>query len=124
MDRRAFVGALAATPLLAWVGDLMAKTFQYPGFPPPNAGQSPGDASQGPPGVAPMPPPPKIDPRMVLKYHQQQLKQAVNNLYDLARKLRNQVNKTDSTEVLSLDMLHTTEKIEKLAKHIRELATQ
>ena len=123
MNRREFVGALAATPLLAWAGNLMAKTFQYPG-PPSNASQFPGTPSQGQPGVAPMPSAPKIDPRMVLKYHQKQLKQDVNHLYDLARKLRNQVIKTDSTEVLSLDMLHTTEKIEKLARHIRELATE
>ena len=59
---------------------------------------------------------------VVLAYHEKQMRKEVYHLYDLARKLRNQVNKTDSTEVLSLDMLHTTEEIEKLAKHIRDLA--
>ena len=122
MNRRAFVGALAATPLLAWVGNLMAKTFQYPGSPPPETNQFPGSAPAGPPKMQ-LPAAPKIDPRTVMKYHQKQMKEDVNNLYDLARKLRNQVNKTDSTEILSLDMLHTAEKIEKLAKHIRELAS-
>lgn len=123
MNRRAFVGALAATPLLAWVENLMAKTLQYPGLPASNKSQLPGGATQGPPGM-PMPPPPKISPRRVMEYHQKQLKEDVNHLYDLARKLRNQVNKTDPAEVLSLDMLHTAEKIEKLAKHIRQLATE
>lgn len=122
MNRRAFVGALAATPLLAWVGNLMAKTLHTAGFPDPN--QFPGSTPQGPPGMPPIPPAPKIDPHRVMEYHQKQLKKDVNHLYDLARKLRNQVNKNDPAKVLSLDMLHTTEKIEKLAKHIRQLATE
>lgn len=122
MNRRGFVGTLVAAPLLGWAGNLLAKTLRYPGFPPSSADQFPGGRPQGPPGMTPMPPPPRISPRMVMVYHQKQLKKDVNQLYQLAGKLRKQVNKTDSTEVLSLDMLHTAEKIEKLAKHIRELA--
>ena len=122
MNRRGFIGALVATPLMAWAGNLLAKTFQSAGLPPTIPNQFPGSASQDPTGIPVMPPPPKLDPHMVLAYHQKQMKKDVYHLYDLARKLRNQVNKTDSTEVLSLDMLHTTEEIEKLAKHIRDLA--
>ncbi|MDE3136109.1 MAG: hypothetical protein KGL59_06025 [Acidobacteriota bacterium] len=59
---------------------------------------------------------------MILVYQQKQLKMDVTDLYDLARKLRNQVLKTDSTEVLSVDMLHTAQKIQNLAKHIQDLA--
>ena len=122
MNRRGFIGALVAKPLMAWAGNLLAKTFKSAGLPPTIPNQFPGSASQDPTGIPGMPPPPKLDPHMVLAYHQKQMKKDVYHLYDLARKLRNQVNKTDSTEVLSLDMLHTTEEIERLAKHIRDLA--
>jgi hypothetical protein len=131
MNRRGFVGTLLAAPLLGWAGDLLAKSFQYPGSPPSNPGQFPGSSPpttppipgrQGPQGMPPMPEAPAISPRMIMIYHQKQLKKDVNTLYQLAGKLRNQVNKTDSTEVLSLHMLETAEEIEKLAKHIRDLA--
>ncbi len=124
MNRRGFVGALVAAPLLAWAGNLLAKTFQYPGYPPPDPNQFPvpGSTPPGAPGAPGIPPAPAIDPHMVLIYQQKQLKKDVDNLYDLARKLRTQVFKTDSTEVLSLDMLHTAQKIQNLAKHIQDLA--
>lgn len=128
MNRRGFIGALVATPLLAWAGNLLAKTAQFPAGPPPDQSQFPvpgstPPGSQGtPPGIPGIPPGPGIDPHMILVYHQKQLKKDVGELYDLARKLRNQVNKTDSTEVLSLNMLHTAQKIQNLAKHIQDLA--
>ena len=129
MNRRAFVGALVATPLMGWAGNLLAKAFQYPGFPTPSQNQFPAGTPPGatPPGATQgsslgIPPAPKIDPRMVLVYQQKQIKKDVDNLYELARKLRTQVFKTDSTEVLSLDMLHTAQKIQSLAKHIQDLA--
>jgi hypothetical protein len=124
MNRRGFVGALVTMPLMAWAGNLLAKTLQYPGAPPPNPNQFPGSQQPGatPPGSLGIPPAPGINPHMVLVYQQKQLKKDVGNLFDLARKLRNQVFKTDSTEVLSLDMLHTAQKIQELAKHIQDLA--
>ena len=122
MDRRGFVGALVAAPLMAWATKLLARADQAPGLPSPIPNQFPDSQSQNPPGVPPMPGPPVIDPRMVLTSHQEQLKKDVRQLFDLARKLRGQVEKTDSTEVLSLNMLHTAEKIEKLAKHIQDEA--
>jgi hypothetical protein len=128
MNRRGFVGALVVTPLLAWAGNLLAKGGQFTGnqladqsqFPVP--GSTPPGTPESQPGIPGIPPGPGIDPRMVLVYHQKELKKDVSNLYDLARKLRTQVYKTDSTEVLSLDMLHTAQKIQNLAKHIQDLA--
>jgi hypothetical protein len=119
MNRRGFVSALLAAPLLVWTGDLFAEAAQFPGDPPQPGSQFPGSY---PPRVQPMPPAPKIDPHAVLVQNQKNIKKDVNRLYKLAGKLRKQVNKTDSSRVLSLDMLETAEKIEKLAKHIRDLA--
>jgi hypothetical protein len=146
MNRRGFVGAMVVTPLLAWTGNLLAKAFQFPAVPQSGGNQFPGGTPPGPPppgpmqqqgptlpGSIPLGPtvtpdndpemsPPKIDPHMVLVYQQQEIKKSVNDLYDLARKLRNQVLKTDSTEVLSLNMMRTAGKIQNLAKHIQDLA--
>jgi hypothetical protein len=135
MNRRGFVEVLVGIPLLGCAGNLLAKAFQFPGGPPPNANQFPGSTPPGPTapgatqrGQAPpdldqeLPPGPKIDAHTVLVYQQKQLKKDVTDLYDLARKLRNQVLKTDSTEVLSMNMLHTAQKIQSLAKHIQDLA--
>jgi hypothetical protein len=118
MNRRGFVSALLAAPLLAWAGDLLAKTAQFPNQPT-QPSQFPGGY---PPRTEPMPPTPKLDPHAVLVENQKKIKKDVKQLYKLAGKLRKQVNGTDSSEILSLDMINTAEKIEKLAKHIRDLA--
>lgn len=141
MDRRRFVGALTAAPLFAgvagWIAGLTgAATPALAQFPGQNPNQNPGM----PPG---MPPPPgagrpgpdnwpggespqfpsiHIDPHVVLEQNQKNIQKDVNQLFDLAQKLKKQVSRTDSSEVLSLDMLDTADKIEKLAKHIKDLA--
>lgn len=119
MNRRGFVSALLAAPLLVWTGDLLAKATQYPGLPSQSSPQFPGGY---PPGVRPFPPAAKLDPHAVLVENQKKIKKDVKRLYELAGKLRKQVNRTDSSEILSLDMIDTAEKIERLAKHIRDLA--
>lgn len=119
MNRRGFVSALFAAPLFALVGDLIAKAAQFPGDSSQCSSQLPGSCPQN---VPPMPPPPQIDPHGILVQRQKNIKKDVGRLYQLVTKLRKQVNKTDSSEVLSLDMLDTAERIEKLAKHIHDLA--
>jgi hypothetical protein len=47
------------------------------------------------------------------------LKKDVERLYDLAAQLKTDVEKTDSTTVLSLALAKKAEEIEKLAKHIK-----
>lgn len=117
MNRRTFVSALLTVPLLGWAGTLLGKAFQFPGLP--TSGQQPRGV---PTDSRPFPPAPKIDPHAVLVENQKKIKKDVNLLYELAGKLRKQVNKTDSSKILSLDLIHTAEKIEKLAKQVRELA--
>ncbi len=70
-----------------------------------------------PPSDAPSP-----DPKAILKANDKDLKAQVIRLAELVEDLKNEVEKIDSTAVLSLSMLHKTEEIEKLAKHISTLA--
>ncbi len=119
MNRRGFVSALLAAPLLAWAQKLFATTAQYTGNPPWDGQQFPNRFPQHFPQI---PPGPRIDPHRVLVANQKKIKEDVKKLYDLAGKLRKQVDGTDSSEVLSLNMIRTAQKIEKLAKHIKDLA--
>lgn len=56
-----------------------------------------------------------------LKRDQKQIKEDVEKLFTLAQGLKEQVEKTDSTNVLSLSFVENAKQIEKLAKQIRSL---
>jgi len=47
------------------------------------------------------------------------MKKKVEQLYKLASELKDQVEKTDSTKVLNLDLMKKAEEIEKLAHDIK-----
>ena len=66
--------------------------------------------------------PPKPDPKLMLEANQKDIKKNVEKLFDLASELKAEVEKTDSVQVLSLNMLRRTEEIERLAKEIRTKA--
>ena len=51
--------------------------------------------------------------------NEKDIKKKVERLYELATELKAAVDKTDSSKVLSLNLLKKTEEIEKLAKDIR-----
>ena len=51
--------------------------------------------------------------------NEKDIKKKVERLYELATELKAEVDKTDSSKVLSLNLLKKTEEIEKLAKDIR-----
>jgi hypothetical protein len=70
----------------------------------------------------PLPPTADPNPRPWLDENQREMKSDVDKLYDLANELKQQVEKTDSTSVLSLNLVNSAKKIEDLAKHIRNLA--
>jgi hypothetical protein len=65
---------------------------------------------------------PKPDLRPILKERQAEIKKSTLRLYELASQLKKEVEKTDSTDVLSLPLLRKAEEVEKLAKHIQTLA--
>ena len=54
-----------------------------------------------------------------LDENEKDIKKKVERLYELATELKAEVDKTDSSKVLSLNLLKKTEEIEKLARDIR-----
>jgi hypothetical protein len=60
--------------------------------------------------------------KAILEERQKSIKKEVERLYDLASDLKTEVEKTDSTTVLSLAMLKKADEIEKLAKQIKDQA--
>ena len=60
--------------------------------------------------------------KAMLEERQKSIKKDVQKLYDLAAQLKTEVEKTDSTTILSLGMVKKAEEIEKLAKEIKARA--
>lgn len=57
--------------------------------------------------------------KRALEENEKDIKKKVERLYQLATELKAEVDKTDSSKVLSLSLLKKTEEIEKLARDIR-----
>jgi hypothetical protein len=66
-------------------------------------------------------PPRKPDPRAILKQNQQDIKKDVARLTEVVAELQKSLDDSDTREVLSLDVVHKTDEIERLAKQIRSL---
>jgi hypothetical protein len=64
----------------------------------------------------------KPDPKQILKQNKEQIHDDVEKLYTLASELKDEVEKTDSANVLSLTIVGKSEQVEKLAKQIKNLA--
>ena len=116
--RRVFVLAMARA-----AGFLAAEDgwpfAQYPPTPPP------------PPQPAETPNPAEIrsNPqataaakRAILRQNEKEFREGVERLYQLSSELREEVQRTTTTDVLSLHMVKKTEEIEKLAKHLKNRA--
>ncbi|HTB93616.1 MAG TPA: hypothetical protein VK728_12355 [Candidatus Sulfotelmatobacter sp.] len=61
---------------------------------------------------------PPAEKRM-LEENEKDIKKKVEKLYDLATELKAEVDKTDSSKVLSLNLVRKAEEIEKLARDIK-----
>ena len=109
---RSFVGAATA-----WLIAASAGLGQDP-FPNPRkqAPVRPGDDDANPNPNA------KSPTKVMLEENQKDIKKNVEKLFDLASQLKEQVEKTDSTTVLSLAMVKKAEEIERLARQIKERA--
>ena len=66
--------------------------------------------------------PPVPPAKAVLKENEKDIKKDIEKLYQLASELKAEVEKTDSSQILSLAMLRKAEEIEKLAKEIKNRA--
>jgi hypothetical protein len=108
--------AAAASVLAAEDGWVLA---QYPPTPPP------------PPKPAETPNPAEIHAnpqasaaakRALLQQNEKEFREGVERLYQLISELREEVQKTATTDVLSIRMVKKTEEIEKLAKVLKAKA--
>ncbi len=86
-----------------------------PGRFPPSASEPVG---RRPFGTEPGPGP---SPREILKSNQEDIKKHVARLSELVSELQKGLDDNDTKDILSLDVIHKTEEIEKLAKQIRGL---
>ena len=57
--------------------------------------------------------------KKILEGNDKDMKKKVERLYELASELKDQVDKTDSSKVLSLNLMKKAEEIEKLAREIK-----
>ena len=111
--RRGFLGAAAT--LFAASALRAAPQIQQP----PPLGPTP--EPRFPDDTASKFPPRKPNPRAVLKQNQEEIKKDVARLTETVVELQKALDDADTKEVLSLDVVHKTDEIEKLAKQIRSL---
>ena len=62
------------------------------------------------------------DQKSVDRAKQQELRTDVSKLYEMVSELKEQVEKTDTSSTLSLNVVKKAQQIEKLAKQIKEVA--
>jgi hypothetical protein len=68
---------------------------------------------------------PELDPnrkKEILEQNKKDMKKDIERLFQLASELKEEADKTDSVNTLSLALLRKTEEIEKLSRQIREKA--
>ncbi|MGA8143223.1 MAG: hypothetical protein WB987_04965 [Candidatus Acidiferrales bacterium] len=115
-QRRDFLGALVAAIVAAPLALVARATFAQQGGRgtgmPPRPGSLPDPSAE----------PPPFDPKKIQQHNQKVILEDVQKLYKLAGELKDQVEKTDSTSTLSLSMVQKAKEVEKLAKHIANLA--
>jgi hypothetical protein len=112
--RRNALKMLAGAAGIASLGALLA------------AGQDPsqrnpaGTSASGEPNPDPTAEPKRT--KALLEQNQKDIKKNIEKLFQLASELKNEVEKTDATTVLSMTMVRKAEDIEKLAHQIKERA--
>jgi hypothetical protein len=113
--RRSFFSSLVVT-LVGLKGQFPGQTRQgqIPG--PPQIPDASGSAA--PPDM----PVPRRDPREQLRENQKNLRRDADRLLHLAQELKEEADKTEQTNVLSLSLVHKAEDVEKLARQIKGLA--
>ncbi len=114
--RRSFLWVLGFTPLIVWSARVGAESPQKPSTPPWPRLPEEIPENPGPKGM------PRAQQRAVLNEKQKKLRKDVEQLFQLASELRDEVARTDETEVLSLHLIDKAGQIEKLAKQIKDLA--
>lgn len=113
--RRLFFSSIVVA-LVGVKGQFTGQTRQGPI---PRAPQIPdASGSDGPPDMSV----PRRDPKEQLKENQKNLRRDADRLLQLAQELKDEADKTEQTDVLSLSLVHKAEEVEKLARQIKGLA--
>ncbi len=125
-NRRSFVMAVAAAASSVAVDALLAPSWshlimaaQRPIIPPPKP--APAETQNAAQQEANSPDA-NAAKRAILLRNEKEFRQGVERLYQLTGDLRDEVQKTMTTDVLSLRMVKKTEEIEKLAKALKTKA--
>lgn len=115
--RRGFLTTLAMIVSIVnvWISSAEANQAPQSGPTPRPTQDRPTPTDVAPPDNPNVPSPEK----RMLEENEKDIKKKVEKLYQLAAELKAEVDKTDSSKVLSLTMLKKTEEIEKLARDIR-----
>jgi hypothetical protein len=117
--KRNFITQLFSWALAAPLGLLAVRAFAQNASPKvPQSNPPVFDGHNDPFGGAAA----KPDPKQILKQNKDQIHDDVEKLYVLASELKDEVEKTDSVNVLSLAMVGKAEQVEKLARQIKNLA--
>jgi hypothetical protein len=113
--RRKFLAVLASAVTLAIVrAETLASQSKPSGRPSPPDPTPDADEATAQPGKSPT--------KVMLEANEKDIKKNIEKLYQLATDLKTEVEKTDSSQVLSLGMLKKAEEIEKLAHDIKTRA--
>lgn len=116
--RRFFMSAVAAAlaarkSLFAGPQRVSPQTKRFPSnADPTNPINQPDDIPAAPPR----------DPKAQLRENQKKLRGDADQLFELAKELKDEADKTLETDVLSLTLVKKAEGVEKLAKQIKDLA--
>jgi hypothetical protein len=116
--RREFVmGMAVAAGLLAAVDGRLLAQFPPTPPPPPKPAETPNPAE-----VHANPRATATAKRAALQQNEKEFREGVERLYQLISELREEVQKTMTTDVLSVRMVKKAEEIEKLAKTLKAKA--
>jgi hypothetical protein len=115
--RRRFLMTLAATASCSMALDCSAFSQQrkenpFPTPPPSSETQNPAEAGAANSNA-------QSAKRAALQQNEREFRVEVNRLYQLAGELKQEVDKTATTEVFSVQMYKKTEEIEKVAKLLK-----
>jgi hypothetical protein len=114
--RRRFLSALAGAGSLTALAWSLSAQSRPQGQPPRQPGDPNGD---DPPGSAL---PTKSPTKAMLEANEKDIKKNIEKLFQLATDLKDEVEKTDSSQVLSVGLLKKADEIEKLAHDIKTRA--
>ena len=115
--RRAFVTAIAVGGFLATASEWLFSQNPPTPPPPPKPAETanPAEIHANPQAAA-------AAKRAMLQQNEKEFREGVERLYQLTSELREEVQKTATTDVLSMHMVKKTEQIEKLARTLKAKA--